>query len=423
MNKNKIFVIGGYGYRNVGDEGQLSGNLASFYQIMDGVEVVVATPNVSFSRSIHEASKFVEALRSCFFKQHETRRFQITHRNKKSSLRFLGNELYKIRFVLDSLVLLIDCFFLKYRVPLRVVNRKTRSLIKELSSSDVLFFSGGGYLTEPTLSRLWDGFLHIMIARLFGVKVVMSGQTIGPINGFVNKKLAKWLFRKCRAISLRDGQKSVECLLSMGLSSDSFDVVCDDATFCSATEEVRSDTNAYVAYQFHYWGATDNNISRAILDRNVEIVNYVLSKGVNVKLVSMTPSDEVPLSQLYEEVNDKNLELMDFKYDIGNVVGIFKNAKLTITMKHHPIVFSIGQLTPVISLNYSDYYHHKNGGALGLFGLEEFGLDIFSDEKLIFNLIDRLFDSAEKNAIVDKISVELSKKSDKRTKFLSRSFS
>jgi polysaccharide pyruvyl transferase WcaK-like protein len=423
VSKKKIFVIGGYGYRNVGDEGQLSGNLASFYQLMEEVEVVVATPNVSFSKSIHDASKFVEALRSCFFNQHETRRFQITHRNKKSILKFLGNEFYKIRFVLDSLILLIDCFFLKHRVPLSLVNGKTRSLIKELSSSDMLFFSGGGYLTEPTLSRLWDGFLHIMIARLFGVKVVMSGQTIGPINGFVNKKLAMWLFSKCCAISLRDGQKSVECLLSMGLSSDSFDVVCDDATFCSATEEVGSDSSSYVAYQFHYWGATDNNISRAILDRNIEIVNYVISKGINVKLISMTPSDELPLSQLYEEINDKNLELTDFKYDIGYVVGIFKNAKLTITMKHHPIVFSIGQLTPVISLNYSDYYHHKNGGALGLFGLEEFGVDIFSDKKLIFNLIDRLFDNAERNVLIGKLSVELSNKSDKRQKFLSRSFS
>jgi polysaccharide pyruvyl transferase WcaK-like protein len=420
MGKTKVFVIGGYGYRNVGDEGQLSGNLASFYQFIEDAEVVVATPDVSFSKSIHTASRFVEALRSCFFKQHETRRFQIIDRNKKSILRFVGNELYKVRFVLDSFILIADCLLFKNHIPLRIVNRKTRGLINELSTSDILFLSGGGYLTEPTLSRLWDGFLHIMIARLFGVKVVMSGQTIGPINGFINKKLAKWLFSKCFAISLRDGKKSVECLESMGLSSDSFNVVCDDATFCRTSEVSSNDSNPYVAYQFHYWGASDKNISQAILDRNVEIVSYVLSKGVNVKLVSMTPSDELPLRELYTEVNDDNLEIADFKYDIGYVVGIFKNAELTITMKHHPIVFSIGQLTPVISLNYSEYYHHKNSGALSLFGLDEFGVDIFSDIKIIFDLIDRLFDSEERSVIEGKLSVELSEKAAERQKFLSR---
>lgn len=321
MKNKKVFVVGGYGYRNVGDEGQLNGNLNSFKN--KGLEVVVATPDVSFSRSIHEADRFVEALRSCYFKQSSTRRFQISYRNKKSVLKFLGNELYKIRFALDSFILLLDCLFYKKGDKLRLVNIKTRNLVKDLASSDVLFFSGGGYLTEPTLSRLWDGFLHMAIARIFKVNVVLSGQTIGPINGYINKKIAKYLFSECSAISLRDGKKSVDCLNSIGVNADKYEVVCDDATFCHANAIKNDET--YIAYQFHYWGATSEKIAGRILGRNIEIVNYLLSKGLKVRLVSMTPTDEEPLSQLFQKIADPNLELAEFKYDIGYVVGMISH--------------------------------------------------------------------------------------------------
>lgn len=415
MERIKVFVIGGYGYRNVGDEGQLSGNLESLMQYLDNPKIVVATPDVSYSRSIHTATKFVEALRSCFFKQHETRRFQIVNRNKKSFVRFLGNEAYKFRFILDSLVLIFDCILSKYNIPIRLVNRKTRDLVREIRSSDILFFSGGGYLTEPTLSRLWDGFLHIAIARLFGVRVVMSGQTIGPIDSNFNRLIAKWLFTKCFAISLRDGKKSVEFFDSIGVSESYYDVVCDDATFCTTSQQ--NDNIPYVAYQFHYWGAVNASVSKDLLIRNVEIVNYILSKGINVKLVSMTPSDESPLLELYNHVNHINLELSNFEYSIDYVVGLYKNAQFTVTMKHHPIVFSIGQTIPVIALNFSDYYHHKNGGALSLFGLDEFGIDIFTDIGEIFKLIDRLFDAKERFLIKKNLFLELSIKANKRKKF------
>ena len=44
-------------------------------------------------------------------------------------------------------------------------------------------------------------------------------------------------------------------------------------------------------------------------------------------------------------------------------------------MKHHPIVFAIGNAVPVVAVALDDYYLHKNRGALEFAGLAHFVLN------------------------------------------------
>jgi hypothetical protein len=45
-------------------------------------------------------------------------------------------------------------------------------------------------------------------------------------------------------------------------------------------------------------------------------------------------------------------------------------------MKHHPIIFAFGESVPVLSMSLSEYYSHKNIGALKLFNLERYNINL-----------------------------------------------
>lgn len=46
-----------------------------------------------------------------------------------------------------------------------------------------------------------------------------------------------------------------------------------------------------------------------------------------------------------------------------------------LTLKHHPIVFSMGNGVPCVGIVFDAYYRHKNSGALGLFDMQDWLLD------------------------------------------------
>ena len=83
-------------------------------------------------------------------------------------------------------------------------------------------------------------------------------------------------------------------------------------------------------------------------------------------------------------------------------------------MKHHPIVFSISQITPVISLNYTDYYRHKNGGALALFGLSKFSFNLLEDLDKIKSAIIYLSCNTNRKTIHSMLELKLRKKLEER---------
>ena len=68
-------------------------------------------------------------------------------------------------------------------------------------------------------------------------------------------------------------------------------------------------------------------------------------------------------------------------------------------MKHHPIIFAIGECVPTISIAYKSYYTYKNAGALGIFNLEKYSIDI--EKESFYDSFKSLFDDIVTNG--DKI--------------------
>ena len=114
------------------------------------------------------------------------------------------------------------------RYGVRAVQRMNAfTILRELLRCEMLI-SGGGSLLQDVTSRM--SILYylaiIFLAELFGKKVFIYSQGIGPINGGFNRRLTAKLLRKADAIAVRD-QKSADFLTEIGVPADKIEITAD----------------------------------------------------------------------------------------------------------------------------------------------------------------------------------------------------
>jgi polysaccharide pyruvyl transferase WcaK-like protein len=379
INKNRqILVTGGYGYNNAGDEAQLSTSLNRLKNLFPDYDILVLTHDLQHTSRLHKHELVSESPREAFY-NHNTSRFYYPRSDKDKAF-----------FFLKSILVLVNAHLLKWGVPTLFLDGKAKKLLQHVKDSELLFYSGGGYITAKTRSRFWDALFFIACAKALRTRVVLSGQTIGLWQPGLNQWLARWGLGKVDLISLRDNDDSVSALGGIAIESSKFCVTCDDATFSARSERreymsILADSRIaasvrkgdYVAVNIHYWGMGAARRGEA-LTQIYEVLEHVVARhGLPVILVPMTPSDHETMSDMQDLFTAKEQPVVfECDYDFRLIRALIADSKICITMKHHPIIFALGEGTPTIALNYTDYYQHKNNGAMSLFGVEEYGIRI-----------------------------------------------
>ena len=142
-------------------------------------------------------------------------------------------------YPLIAAVCLFNACLVRARNPIFGLTSSQARLLNELNDSDVLFLSGGGYLTGMTLTRLWDNMLLIRLADALGVPTILSGQTIGMFKDPISRILARWGLKKAELIYLRDPVDSARELATLGLSGDWIKSTFDDALFFQSASALK----------------------------------------------------------------------------------------------------------------------------------------------------------------------------------------
>lgn len=433
--KKRILILGGFGYGNVGDEAQVSATINELKNRYPDYIITVLTPNEGYTYNEHNKCNLNEAPRIAFYDQDRNKLhnlYSINNKNKKSVKHYIANEVYKIRFVLRFFWIYINSFLINANLPTFFLSARRVSLLYEISKSDIIYYSGGGYLTGKTLTRLWDGVFFVKIANVFKKPVVFSGQTIGVWETRINRILAKWAFKDVKAITLRDPEDSINSLNEIGLSGENIFVTCDDALFCEKIDDKividrylmnsglkeEDIEKGYVTLNIHYWGIETEKGKKEMLSKINNIVNVIKDNcQYNILLIPMTPSDEKTINEYIENYYDERVYKFEYDYNFRVIRGIISRSKICVTMKHHPIIFSIGEKVPVISLSFSNYYEHKNIGALKLFGLEKFNVKLEKEDYL--SSFKTLFTETlnNKDRIIENLDNEFEKIKIKKEKF------
>lgn len=367
-NHLRVLIAGGYGYGNVGDEAQLSANLEHWRRLSPGCRLTVLTPNLKYTLDMHSSINVELAPRKALF--------------SLGGKEYFGSEKrFKALYPLVAAVCLFNACLMRAGMPTFGLFSRQVRLLHELNRSDVLFLSGGGYLTGMTLTRLWDSMLLIRLASVLGVPTILSGQTIGVFQDSVSRILARWGLKKAAMIYMRDPVDSPAALAKLGIPKERYRSTFDDALFIEAASASRVNEvltaagidvgKPYIAVNVHYWGQSPC-VSRVIMANIGRALDRIYKKsGHQIVFVPMVSSDETAIEEV-KRATDMVGVMPKHAYRPDVVVGLVQRASICVTMKHHPIIFAMAAGVPTVSISFDDYYYHKNHGAMSIFNQERY---------------------------------------------------
>ena len=146
------------------------------------------------------------------------------------------------------------------------------------------------------------------------------------------------------------------------------------------------------------------------IDKMNKIVDFILEKtNSSIVFIPMHQSDAESFNDYIKKYPNPRVSCFEYDYDFRKVRRVIADSKFCVTMKHHPIIFAMGEGVPVLSLAFSDYNVHKNVGALTQYGQEKCSVNLESENCIddVKILLKDLIDNSEaiKSEIRNKISI------------------
>ena len=349
----KVVISGYYGFNNIGDEAILKGMIDGIKRLSADAEIVVLSQHPDFTAKKH-------AVRS-------------------------------------------------------VKRMGINALIREIRSCDLLVSGGGSLFQDVTSKRSILYYLGVIyLAKLFGKKIMIYGQGIGPVNINYNRFLMKKIFNSVNFINVRDDRSKKE-LLNMGVKKDV--LVTVDTVFGieepslsvgeKILEELKIDKNKkLIGISIRPW----QNTKEIVTEIRKACEEIVKNHDYEILFIPCHFYSDLKIMKEVERGIDKSLKnkihVLDKYLYVNEYLSLVGNLDFMVGMRLHALIFSALMSVPVIGLSYDP----KINNFLSMIGKNNV-LNIANiNYKDIIEQVDDLINNFEvEKSIVQKKKAELSK--------------
>lgn len=233
--------------------------------------------------------------------------------------------------------------------------------INLVKASDLYILGGGGLFDDtegPFISSFWALQGLTAAQRLTTTThtskkpLVIMGVSLGKIN-FWNKFFVQHLFKKARAVSVRD-QASKDLIQQWGIQNVL--VVPDLALFYPLSEYERKHLNRgdpYVILSVRPF----RNATAKLYTNLAQLCDYIVDRyGFSIRLIPFQKdiySDARILNKIFEQATRKEKIIREqFSGDIPGLLEVFRKAEAVIGMRFHAGIFSLLSEVPFLGLSY-----------------------------------------------------------------------
>ena len=403
---SKIVLIGGFGWHDIGDEAQLTTPLIYLKKFIPDVQFLGLSDNPEYTAEYHKVETdysisyyLFPEMRNIFSKV----------------IRKFGLDLF-IRIV----ILLFNARRLRKDKKPIFLNESGKRLLNNLKSGDLLFNVGGGNLNSIwRFGGLYSKCIIYLICKILGKPIILSGQTIGPIDNWFDRKFTRFALNKVDAITLRD-TSSKSLLRSIGVVKPVIKETSDDAVLlpCATYEDIKAIfldekidehrplIGINVIGHGHLSGSKLNKAKQILAEVADHLISELGARIVFIPMEYIADDDRVTLSETLELMQHKDkVRIIMNEYDDKTLKGIIGQMDLVIGLRYHFIVFATTMQVPSIGIYSDQYYAMKMKGILELMGQEKYACDI---DKISSEEIIELAKDALQNK--DKIAEELEKR-------------
>lgn len=370
---SKIYLTGGWGYGNKGDNVILMAMLNSLKENIPSYELFITSFSPDELKRMHSLSS-----------QKSIHRLLTT--------RFLKNPLFLVR--------IFSVWF--WRVTKKYFNnpimicpslRKHLDLIK---NSDVVLMAGGGYFNDAWKDALPSRLLEIEIASYFNKKIMLYGQSIGPFSKESCEGVLRDYLSGVSRVTFRD-IKSEQTLrlaqfdeLKMKLTADEVNLL-PPRNYTQPKAENFS-VGVMVQHFRKHEGPTGSSSAGWIdtSEKYYEQIAIALEelnklKKVHFIIIPSTTWDQSSCNKVARKLNEKkisNFTLLN-NPNVNDFVSACQTVDLMISTNMHPIIIASTMCKPSIAIS----YHYKLDDFMDSIGMSEFTskIDDFTAEWLVNN--------------------------------------
>lgn len=391
----RVLVAGAYGWRHVGDDAILEANIRAMRQAAPAVEIVTFTYAPAETSDRHDVRTVPGP---------ET---VLTRVPCKLNAPWARTILLPLLFFARFLLLWWNARRLHSGHRARFLSADAHALLQTLRWADLLLSVGGGYLTSQwRYTELYAKGCAYVLASALGTKVLLSGQSIGPLTTPFDRRFVGWALNHVDLIVLRDEDRSSRLLHTLGVRHPVIVESVDDAMATPAADAGAvaaylervgiARTQPWIVATLHQWPGLTEAYRRlpGLLDE------LVATTGAHVVLLPMkfTPPDDdlVTLHGIRQAMRRRDVaHVLEGQVSDSLAVGIIAGSRLAITSRYHLAVFAFANGVPCLSLFAGSYYERKIRSIHAQFAQEYFAVDVARDVDALLPRMRELINQSE----------------------------
>lgn len=291
----KILLSGYYGYNNAGDEAILKSIIQNIKSIDDSSKITVLSDNIEFT----EKKYGIKAVK----------RFNPIH------------------------------------------------IIKSLLSCDILISGGGTLFQDKTSTRSLIYYTTIInIAKMFGKKVMIYANGIGPLEKKENVKRVKKSIENADIITLRD-KEAMKIVEDMHIKNKNVYITTDpvfslNPSSDSVVDDIMKKNNINTKKEFVVVAVRSWEKQGEFTDIFAHTCDYIIENyNKNIVFVVMQQPHDLAATKMIADKMKNDAIVVD---DITPVdmMGIMKRASYVISMRLHGLIFSASVATATLGFSY-----------------------------------------------------------------------
>jgi len=247
-----------------------------------------------------------------------------------------------------------------------------REVLAALDGARMLVNAGGGNLATRWHSHVFERSTLARLARLRGLPVVVTGQTLGPDLDLPDDQIVARMLREAALVGVREPDTAA-LVASWGLAAT---LTVDDASFLGFGEGDAAGAEAaragvVVSLSGWFAGRPADEVEQhiaALADAAARTVGPVAFHAHFGPLDPAAPARGD--AALHERIRQRMSEPSTVipTGTSRDAAALVRGADLLITGRYHPAVFAAPAGTPVLALSADRYTRIKLGGALGHWG-------------------------------------------------------
>ena len=234
--------------------------------------------------------------------------------------------------------------------------------------SDVVLSGGGTLLQDGTSTRSLLYYLSIIkTAKLFGKRVMVYANGIGPVNGARNRKLVKKVLTGVDVITLREKLSEAD-LRSIGVTRDDVTVTADPAFTLESADDARAteifadenipiERGKMVGVSVRAWNKAKYGDDFVV--KLAKTCDTLAKQGKTIVLLPMEYPRDLEISQKLIDNMQEKAYIFKKRYNPSEILGLVGCFDLMISMRLHTLIFAAVKNVPMLGIIYDpkvEYY-------------------------------------------------------------------